>query len=627
MYQKIAEDTEYLFALEQLRNLIHPFGRGFFLTSLTPKHTENICYMFNPYLREEIHLAKEVNTDGHLRTEWINKYSQYSLDESYVNINGRNKDQLDVKVYDIVSDIDKNGVLTSKAALQIDVLSGPTQFIQFSLMPTLHIDSILDRQGNHLPHVRKDVKYAGISRKYESQKVGVLLPEPVMYQDSLLLTFYYNGEVAVSDLGQMYIYTGSEWYPKYGFRDRALFNMEFSCDKKYEFVASGIPVDKKIEGDKKVTSWKVIPEASNVSFNLGLFKKFRFEEADVIPVDVYFSKTLHAEIAQYLSRQMIATGAKMEEQVSTDVINAIRLFNHTMGGYPLTHISVTEVFSNHGEAFPGFLHLGFETWVDTDNWGSDRLFRSHEVAHQWWGVDVGYETYHDQWLSEGFATYSSLMYLQAAQGNDIFLDKLKEYRNDIYSARNYILGSGEESGPIALGYRTSSSQTEGDFNLIIYKKGAFILHMLRNMLIDLKTMNQDLFLQMLQEFYGKYRGKNATTLDFRRVAERYAGIDLSWFFDQWVYNNYLPESRFTYTCVQETKSKLFNVQGHISTENVPEDFKMFIPLEIKFEGEGKAYIRLFIDTTDFSFELPDLKVKPKKLILNPFESVLIKIKQ
>jgi glycosidase len=65
-----------------------------------------------------------------------------------------------------------------------------------------------------------------------------------------------------------------------------------------------------------------------------------------------------------------------------------------------------------------------------------------------------------------------------------------------------LFSSGQEAGPVWLGYRTQSSETEGDYWLVIYKKGAWVLHMLRNMLIDLNTMNEDAFENMLREFFS-----------------------------------------------------------------------------------------------------------------------------
>ncbi|MCK4633185.1 MAG: hypothetical protein KAT79_07915, partial [candidate division Zixibacteria bacterium] len=299
---------------------------------------------------------------------------------------------------------------------------------------------------------------------------------------------------------------------------------------------------------------------------------------------------------------------------------------HYFGEYPGKKLVVTEVLASHGEAFPGFLHLGFGTWINTDVWGADRLFRAHEVAHQWWGVGVGYDSYHDKWLSEGFAEYSALIYYQAVADNDKFLDRLKDIRKEIFSNRKYIFGSGAEAGPIALGHRTSSTKTRGDYGLIIYKKGAFVLHMLRNMLIDLQNFNEDRFFAMMKEYYQKFRGGRATTKAFRKLTEKYVGIDMGWFFDQWVYGNDLPTYRFTYEMSMGDDGKWLS-QCNIKTENVPDDFKMYVPLEIEFDNERRAYVRLLVDKTDFDFSLPALDSEPKKLRLNPFESVLAEVKQ
>ena len=70
---------------------------------------------------------------------------------------------------------------------------------------------------------------------------------------------------------------------------------------------------------------------------------------------------------------------------------------------------------------------------------------------------------------------------------------------------------------------------------MVYKKGAWVVHMLRILMLDLKTMNEDRFTETMQDFYRSYQGQRASTDDFRRVVERHAGTDMGWFFDQWVY--------------------------------------------------------------------------------------------
>ena len=82
------------------------------------------------------------------------------------------------------------------------------------------------------------------------------------------------------------------------------------------------------------------------------------------------------------------------------------------------------------------------------------------------------------------------MYLQAVAGNDQFLSKLDAYRDELFGVRKPMFGSRDETGTISLGYRNSTTETSGDYGLVIYRKGAFVLHMLRNMLIDLQSMKK-----------------------------------------------------------------------------------------------------------------------------------------
>ncbi|HEX2897963.1 MAG TPA: M1 family aminopeptidase, partial [candidate division Zixibacteria bacterium] len=188
-----------------------------------------------------------------------------------------------------------------------------------------------------------------------------------------------------------------------------------------------------------------------------------------------------------------------------------------------------------------------------------------------------------------------------------------------------IFSSGEESGPIALGWRTSSTKTLDDYGLIIYKKGALVLHMLRNLLIDLKTMNEDLFFEMMKEYYATFKGKDATTEDFKKLTELYTGIEMDWFFNQWVYGTELPEYEFKYV-LEKADDGYYYANCTITQSNVSADFKMYVPVEIEFPT-GKAYIRLLIDKPVFEVKLPPLAEKPKKIRLNSFESVLAKVNQ
>lgn len=269
--------------------------------------------------------------------------------------------------------------------------------------------------------------------------------------------------------------------------------------------------------------------------------------------------------------------------------------------------------------------MGFPTWIQTDLRGIQTVFRAHEVAHQWWGVDVGYETYRDQWLSEAFAEYSGLLYVGKSEGQKMMLDLLKQYRKDIFSVRKYLFGDGKAASTIYLGYRASSTETEGDFGLVVYKKGAFVLHMLRHLLMDFETMNEDRFFGMLREFYATYKGQDATTQHFKVLAERYAEMDLTWFFDQWVYGSRLPEYEFSYTTGKGAGGD-YNVHCQVKSKGVDSDFRMFVPVSIELESGQTIYRRILVDDLLVQRVITQLPGKPVRVRLNPFESVLAKVK-
>lgn len=624
MYQ-FEDDLSQTYHFMLFKSLINFMPDPFLALLVKPAKMDWVIYCYNPFEREEVSLLLKNNDNYKGYMETVNSYSKFNNSEDYKGLNGLSKDQIQIIDYNIAGDVDRRGIFSCTTLVRFETKIGPLRLLEFNLMPSLKISSIIDENGAAVPFERYDLDIS--FHDYKSYQVDLFLNQPLNYGDTTELTFIYKGEIAERSLNEFFVFAGSDWYPRYGYRQLATYSMKFLTPEDFAFIVTGQKINESKLRDKKATQWKVSTPSANISFNLGNMEKYLFEEADIVPLEVYFSKELHNDITRLLTENMIAVGRNMQDNVAIDVQNSLRVYNYFFGQQPYDRIRVSEVLSNSSTSYPGYIHLGFDTWINDDPYGADLLLRAHEVSHQWWGVGVGYETYHDQWLSEGFATYSSLLaYQMIEKDKDKFLNKLKDYRNEIFSVRKYLLGSGEESGPIALGYRTSSSKTKGDKSLIIYKKGALVLHMIRNLLIDFNTMNEDNFRYLLQDFYQLYRGKEATTAQFQALVEKYTGIEMDWFFRQWVYRNELPTYEFTYSYDTDSTGAEI-VKGQIVTKNVADDFKMFVPLEIQFAGDKKAYIRLLVDQPVFNFTLPGLAERPRRLVLNPFESVLAKVKQ
>jgi predicted metalloprotease with PDZ domain len=335
----------------------------------------------------------------------------------------------------------------------------------------------------------------------------------------------------------------------------------------------------------------------------------------------------HRKAGRQLAEQGQLSGKNMEKQVAADVANSMAFFQEVYGRCSAGKLYATEIPDGHGEAFPGLIDLAWSTFQSTDRYGADDIFRAHEVAHQWWGISVDFKTYHDQWLSEGLSEYSGLWYMQSVRGdNKLFFDQLREWSESVRKNRSYLLGRGQEAGPIWLGYRTGSSQTEGDYDLIIYKKGAWVVHMLRNMLLDLQTMKEDRFIAMMRDFYARYQGRKASTQDFQEVVERHAGVDMQWFFDQWVYGTEIPSYEFAYK-VEETPQGTYLVHCQVRQLHVAEAFRMYVPVYVDFGENRHARVRLSVVGPLSRIDLPPLPLKPKTLVLNDLESVLCEVKE
>ncbi|MEJ2720540.1 MAG: M1 family aminopeptidase [bacterium] len=152
----------------------------------------------------------------------------------------------------------------------------------------------------------------------------------------------------------------------------------------------------------------------------------------------------------------------------------------------------------------------------------------HELAHSWWGDMVTCDSFHHIWLNEGFATYSEALWSEVAYGTT-------QYHQDMELAKYF--GGGTIYVP-----------DPSDFSRIFhsglsYNKASWVLHMLRHIVGDAT------FFQILQTYYAdsRYQNGTATTEEFRDLSEAVSGMDLDWFFHEWIYEEYYPQYAYDWT--------------------------------------------------------------------------------
>ncbi len=444
----------------------------------------------------------------------------------------------------------------------------------------------------------------------------------------------YHGVVVTREDDWVHFDPGTFWYPRMVPGRRATYELEYEYPSEYTLVSVGDPSPGQRRGNMFASRWSVSTPILQSSFMIGIYKEHTIRAEKIPPVTILTSEAAHRRLQESAgespSEQGLPQGRPMDKQVGTEIANSLTFYQVLYGPSKLKKFYVAEnplESSLLGIAFPGLIHLDWSTINNTLVEGSDELVLSHEVAHQWWGaLGVAPATYHDRWLSEAFAEFSALCYLQAAtKDNKKFLDAMKRSRERIIQNRQFLLGDGQEAGPISLGPRTRTSTTPEDYRLVVYEKGAWVLHMLRSMFLDLDTMKDGGFGDMMREFYSTYAERDATTADFQHVVEKYAGRDMTWFFHEWIYGTGVPLYRFSWRSTPLPGGQ-FKVTCRVDQENVPDDFQMFVPIRIDLGGDRFAKVRVFVKGRHSEFDLPAVPAEPKSIVFNDLESVLCEVK-
>jgi aminopeptidase N len=261
-------------------------------------------------------------------------------------------------------------------------------------------------------------------------------------------------------------------------------------------------------------------------------------------------------------------------------------------------------------------------WSSDDDFISTELVRAHEIAHQWFGNKVGWQSYHDQWISEGFSNYVAAMFIENKY------PRTTRMRQILDNARMRLSegtggGTYESIGPLWLGQRLSSSISPDGYSVTVYSKGTWVAHMLRTLMQGEGKNPDEAFSKMVREFLQTFDGKDASTFDLKRVAEKYMtkSMDLrgdgklDWFFDEWVFDTGIPSYQISYKV--DPARDGFIVQGNIKQTGVPDGFVM--PVPVYADGTFLGRVVVSDEGGEFRFAL---KTKPTNVSLDPQGTIL-----
>ena len=551
-------------------------------------------------------------------------------------------DELDVSNYDMRLDLREH-----KKALRLQArVTATTRFANLRAIPFRIGESLgefEDERLNKQMHLKgaksgdKELKFAqedweggftvfvdgetpaGETLDFEFVLEGDFIADPEIFGSGQSVNYF-------ADCDCHYPRSNVTWFPRNGDLDRATFDLTFWHPKNLSIASVGerisegpLPESK----DVTVTKYQMKEPIPLATFALGPFKRYsqqvRFDKGGVgEPIQVEFN-SLPGSVA-----------AIKEDFILAEIDNSLRYFTTLFGKYPYPVLRAAFHPYGFGQGLPSLLMIPATDRASKYTY----VFISHETAHQWWGDIVSWRSYRDQWLSEGFAEYSGIMYTGMRDGagaRDELISRLREsLRLPPRAEVNFGKGRLVDVGPIILGFRLSTRKTRNAYTTLIYNKGALVLRMLHSLFLDPTTGKADGFFDMMTDFVNRYRNKSASTDDFRMVANEhfakspiarmYHLNNLDWFFQEWVYGTELPSYEMQYQIQDQPDGKVL-LTGTVKQENVPDKWFMVLPVVFSFGGKqfANGTVHAYGPVSEFQIKLP---ARPTKVELDPDHWVL-----
>ncbi len=569
---------------------------------------------------------------------------------------------LSIGKYTVNATLDLARTLSADATLDIDVKEGGPRIVLFELSRYLQVKRV-EYEGQSLEFIQNEAIQGSELSRRGNDTIAVVFPAPLQPGAHFALKFSYSGSV-LSDAGGGLLYVGARgtWYPNRGIA-MANYDLTFRFPQPWSLIATGKRVSLQREGDGYVGHWISDQPIPIAGFNLGEYVESSAKALN-IEVNTYAARgseyqrsgtTASNSSSTLLSphapgtvepvpnppalQNPASTGQSLAERAAETLTNESQM----LGPYPFSSLSLTENPSAESQGWPGLVFLSSFAYLQPEQLRAMNLSQAdaiiysevmmpHELAHQWYGDQVSWASYHEQWLLEGLANYVSLLLLERSQPSDVQLT-LENYRR-ILASRSRQGRRLVEAGPVTLGSRLSSSHFPNGYEIITYGRGTWLIHMLRWMFRDASRSpanpsgDDTVFLALLRSLVQQYQGKEITNSDFEQAVEAVLPKplwfenrkSLDWFFDGWVNGTAFPQLELSGAKVVRT-TRGATASGTIHQNSAPFDLVTSVPV-FGVAGDRQIYLgRVFAEGADTRFSLP-APADVKQLLLDPYHTVL-----
>jgi hypothetical protein len=569
--------------------------------------------------------------------------------------------------YTINTTVMPDNSLDSTASAHVRADISGERVLSFQLSRALHADTVTDENGKPLPYFQNE----GMNLQERSVRgndyLQVVLPQPAQQGQEYTVRFHYQGSV-IENAGNGVLFVGAResWYPHLGDQaDFASYDLTMRWPRHLKLAATGAKIDEQTSGDFRVGHWRSVKPLSIVGFNLGEYASTSIT-GDALTIDVYANRQLEQALSNRLDsigpgslptvevpygmpggRNRVAmqpplpSPADALKRLAKDIDSSIRFYETFSGPFPYRTLSVSQIPGTFGQGWPGLLYLSTFSFLSAEAQHRVGLSSSgqqaftdivpyHEVAHQWWGNVVGWSNYRDQWIDEAIANYLALLFADSRKPSEhalrIWLERYRKQLEEKVPGSEALAG---EIGALTIGNRLNSSKSPSGFEEVIYSKGSWVIHMLRQMLRQPGAKDSDArFVALLRTLSTKYAYRALSTGDLQHELEAVmtpamaleGGRSMEWFFEQWVRGTGIPHYRVEFSTHHTDKGEA--VRGKLFQTGVPRSFITSVPL---FANNGSGHIIFLGEVvaagpeTSFHFIT---QVPPHKLVIDPQMTLL-----
>ena len=286
--------------------------------------------------------------------------------------------------------------------------------------------------------------------------------------------------------------------------DKATIEYFITAPNHYQVIANGYPI-----------------EETNSTFNL---KQYRYKSNVPLPTKVMvvgiakfavqnIGNTHKIPVSTWVYPQTKDAGF-FDFSTAKEILN---FFIEHIGEYPFEKLANVQSKTRFGGMENAGNIFYFEESVTGKRTHEDLI--AHEIAHQWFGNSATEIDWPHLWLSEGFATYFTNLYVQKAQGEIAFQERLSNEKEKVFAFYK------KQQTPV-IDYVSPNLMML--LNANSYQKGAWFLRMLHHKIGD------ENFWKGIQLYYNTYQFKNAATDDFKHCIEQVTNLNLDDFFHQWL---------------------------------------------------------------------------------------------